>query len=99
MTSQHPIGPPSLTSPLLVTLDQVRFAADQVCSGISKALVNNSPQPSSNTLAAAYVTAALQLMIPIMSVILFGSMMMQRVAEYSLCLKASLTDSRHSPTE
>lgn len=48
--------------------------------------MNYSPQPSSNTLAVAYyVTAAVQLMIPIMSVILFGSIVMQRVAEYSYC--------------
>lgn len=61
-------------------------AEKQVCSGISKAAMNYSPQPSSNTLAVAYyVTTAVQLMIPIMSVILFGSIVMQRVAEYSYC--------------
>lgn len=77
----------SSTSTLLVTLDYVCFAAEQqVCSGISKAAMNYSLQPSSNTQAAAYcVTAAAQLMILIMSVILFGSIMMQRVAEYTSC--------------
>lgn len=61
-------------------------AGKQVCSGISEAAMNYLPQPSSNTLAVAYyVTAATKLMIPIMSVILFGSIMMQRVAEYSYC--------------
>lgn len=69
---------------LLVTLDQLHCAAElQVCSGISVAAMNYSPPPSSNTLAAAYVTAAAQLMTLIMSVILFGSIMMQRLAEYS----------------
>lgn len=53
--------------------------------------MNYSPQPSSNTAAAVcWVAAAAQLMIPIMSVILFGSIMMQRVAEYTRCEKQQL---------